>query len=165
MVISVIRRVHWWYQGKSIFAKALAFGSSSFHRSVSFGPLWRHICIPCDSHKRVKANAVEWFLKLFTGRVFFKNKTLQHCCCKEFPELLNCYKGNYTSGQNPFDLAEIPMLGYSQNAEACDTRADSTLFSCSPLFASHYSLFSQEVLPLRGTVLYHRSVYVLWIYN
>lgn len=76
MVISVIRRVHWWYQGKSIFAKALAFGSSSFHRSVSFGPLWRHFCIPCGSHRRVKADAVEWFLRLFIHResLFLKKK-------------------------------------------------------------------------------------------
>lgn len=78
---------------------------------------------------------------------------------------MNYCKGNYTSGQNLFDLPEISLLCYQQEAEACDTRADSTLFYCSPLFGIHYSLFSREITPLRGTLLYHRSVYALWIYN
>ena len=101
------------------------------------------------------------------GESFFKKKT-KHFSTAAVKNSLNCWivtKEIILQAKNPFDLAEIPILGNSQNAEACDTRADSTLFSRSPLFAIHYSLFSQEVIPLHGTILYHISVYVLWIYN
>lgn len=29
----------------------------------------------------------------------------------------------------------------------------------------HYNLFSQEIIPLHGTIFYRKSVYVLWIYS
>lgn len=45
----------------------------------------------------------------------------------------------------------------------CGTRADSTLFYRSPLLCFHSGLSSQEVIPPHGTVLYHESVYVLWM--
>lgn len=108
------------------------------------------------------------FKAIHRESLFFKKKKKQHistAAVKNSLNWLNCYKGNYTSGQNLFDLPEISMLCYYQKAEVCDTQADSTLFYCSPLFGIHYTLFSQEIILLCGTILYHRSVYVLWIYN
>lgn len=170
MKISVIRLVHWCYQGKYIFAKALACRSSSFHLSVSFGPLGHPVCIPLDSCKRVEANSVEQFLKLFTEKVFKKTKqnkkTHQHCCCKEFPELVELFIKEIIL-QARISLIFQRDLDAQLLSESWSlvTRADSTLFYCSPLLGIHYSLFSQELLPLRGTILSHRSVYVLWISN
>lgn len=69
------------------------------------------------------------------GESFFKKKT-KHFSTAAVKNSLNCWivtKEIILQAKNPFDLAEIPILGNSQNAEACDTRADSTLFSRSPL--------------------------------
>lgn len=141
MKISVIRLVHWCYQGKYIFAKALACRSSSFHLSVSFGPLGHPVCIPLDSCKRVEANSVEQFLKLFTEKVFKKTKQNKKptstAAVKNSLNWLNClYRKLYFRPESLWSSREILMLSCYQKAEAWSLE-QTALYS----IALHYLVF------------------------
>lgn len=47
----------------------------------------------------------------------------------------------------------------------CVTLEQTALYSVASITCFHYDLFSQEIIPLHGTIFYRKSVYVLWIYS
>lgn len=137
MIISVIRLVHWWYQGKYIFAKALAFRSSSFPPGLQWSTVTS--CLHSLGQPQAEGQCSGIIFKAIhrESLFFFFFKHFSTAAVKNSLDWLNCYKGNYTSGQNLFDLPEVSMLCYSRKADACDTGADGTLFCCSPWFGIH----------------------------
>lgn len=95
-------------------------------------------------------------------RVFFLEHFSTAAVQKSLTQLKG-FNGNNSSGQNlyehlifrrfpcPVTIRELKCVAHEQTA----------LYS----IALHSNLFSQEMIPLHGTIFYHKSVYVLWIYN
>lgn len=96
------------------------------------------------------------------GRVFF----LEHfstAAVQKSLTWLKGFKGNNTSSQNLYEHLIFQRFPCPMTIRKlkCVTHEQTALYS----IALHYNLFSQEMIPLHGTIFYHKSVYVLWIYN